>query len=89
MHGGFQHDEPAAAIVRVHGRALVLDTGDIERRIEADRIQRTEVDGEYLVVHVEDEPAALTLRPTGDAYKDRERCVALVQLMARRLRERE
>jgi hypothetical protein len=89
MYGGFQHEEAAMVSVRVRGRVLVLDTGDIERRIEADRIQRTAVDGEYLVVHVEDEPTALTLRPTGDAYQDRERCVALVQLMAKRLRKRE
>jgi hypothetical protein len=86
MYGGFEDEDMREMTVRVDGRALVLVGNDAERRLETNNIQRAEVDGEYLIVHVDDEPSPLKLRPVGDAYKNRERCVALVELMARRLK---
>jgi hypothetical protein len=80
-------DEMIDVSVRFEPRALVVTREGEEQRIEVDATERADVDGVFLVVHVGVDARPLRLRPSGAAARDRTRSVALVELMARRLRE--
>lgn len=84
MYGGFGEVEAGEVLVTFERDALVVRRGEDVRRLPLREIS-AEVDGEYLAIHVADEASPLMLRGIGDEYADRERGVALVKLIARRL----
>jgi hypothetical protein len=88
MFGGRDGGDMVELVVRVEEYGLSILRDGQEQRIEKTRIEKAEVDGAYLVLQIMDEPQRLRLRPTGDEYRDREDCAALVERVKQSLLDR-